>query len=156
MKILMSIVVSVLMFIQPALAEEHHHHESSENTKLTLDSGKKWETDAPLRGGMLGIKTALEAKISDIHEKKATKAQYLELSNAIMKNVNSIFENCKLTAQADAQLHIVLAQIMDGASTMKNASKVSEMRKGAVKVIQALDQYSEHFNHPNWTPLKHD
>lgn len=152
MKILMSLMVSVLMFLQPALAEEHHHP-GSENTKLTLDSGKKWETDAPLREGMLGIKTALEAKLSVIHEKKATKAQYLELSEAVTKNVNSIFKNCKLTAQADAQLHIILAQIMDGASTMRNASKVTEKHKGAVKIIQALDQYSEHFNHPDWTPL---
>lgn len=53
---------------------------------------------------------------------------------------------------ADHQLHVVLEQILDGIAIMK-ADKGRD--QGAVKIVQALDQYGTHFDHAGWKPLKH-
>ena len=55
-----------------------------------------------------------------------------------------------LPEDADAQLHVVLEQIIDGVAEMKAGRD-----KGAVKIVQALDMYGKYFNHTGWKPLPH-
>jgi hypothetical protein len=31
----------------------------------------------------------------------------------------------------------------------------SHREEGAVKVVEALNAYGKHFNHPGWKPIKH-
>ncbi len=66
-----------------------------------------------------------------------------------------IVQNCKLDKEADAQLHLVLADLLAGAETMQGKGKHEARREGAEKVAKALDAYGRHFDHPGWKPVHH-
>ncbi len=156
MKILVSLILGSLLATQPMLAEEPHHHDEAGQSKLQLNQGKKWETDAALRAGMAKIKSLVEKRIDAIHENKLSQSEYSQLSKEIQTEVSSIFKNCKLSPKADAQLHLILAEILGGASAMQTKDSPSERQKGAIQVIRALAQYPRFFDHPDWVPLKHE
>lgn len=139
----------------PLLAEEKHGHNAHGGVVLQLDSGKKWETDAPLRKGMAGIRDDMASKLGEIHAGKLKKPRYAELSEKISTHTNSIFKNCKLSPKADAQLHLVLSQILGGNQQMKSAKSIQDRRAGAIKIIDALQLYPKYFDHPGWQPLAH-
>lgn len=139
----------------PLLAEEKHGHNAHGGVALQLNSGKKWETDAPLRNGMAGIRDDMASKLGEIHASKLKKTGYAELSEKISTHTNSIFKNCKLSPKADAQLHLVLSQILGGNQQMKSAKSIQDRRAGAIKIIDALQLYPKYFDHPGWQPLAH-
>lgn len=134
----------------PALATGGHSHDAGAMT-LQLDHGKKWATDAPLRQGMSGIRAALVPALEPIHKNTLSAVRYGELAAAIEAQIDQVVKNCKLPDAADAQLHIVLAQILEGVEGMKGADR----QVGAVKVVKALDVYGEHFDDAGWKPLAH-
>lgn len=152
---LVSLVLSLSLLSPTLFAEETHQHTSHAPTTLQLNSGKKWETDAPLRKGMTGIQEVVAAKLDLIHNNKLTTSQYTELAKKISVHTDSIFKNCKLAPEADAQLHIVLAQVLDGTHRMKSADNLDGRKLGAVKIVEALQLYPKYFDHPGWKPLKH-
>lgn len=151
------IICTALAFLSPAvlMAEEKHDHATSATTEVKLNKGKKWETDAPLRNGMTGIKDAMASQLGEIHSGKLTKSQYAELAAKITGHTDSIFKNCKLSPEADAQLHIILVQILEGTKDMKDSDLASSREYGAVKVVKALELYPKYFKHSGWKPLKH-
>lgn len=155
MKTALFVLALVALTSFPLLAEEGHDHNSHGSVTLQLDSGKKWETDAPLRKGMAGIRDALASRLGEIHASKLKKAQYTQLSDKISTYTNSIFKNCKLSPKADAQLHLVLAQILDGNQKMKSAESIQDRRAGAIRIFDALQLYPKYFDHPGWQPLTH-
>jgi len=125
-----------------------HGHEPGAHT-LTLDEGKKWETDAPLRQGMLSIRDAMAADHAAIGAGKESAAQYQALAKRVDEQVAYVVGNCKLKPEADANLHLVLADIIAGAEMMKGKN-AAKRRDGASKVIRALQTYPDYFNHPGW------
>lgn len=134
-----------------ALAVGEHSHDAGAMT-LTLDHGKKWPTDASLRNGMTGIRTVMASALDPIHKGTLPATRYGELAAAIEGEVDRIVKNCKLPDAADAQLHIVLAQLLEGVEGMKGGDS---RQAGAVKVVTALDAYGKHFDHADWKPLAH-
>lgn len=133
-----------------ALAAAGHSHDAGAMT-LTLDHGRKWPTDESLRTGMSGIRAAMAAVLEPIHKNALPAARYGDLAAAIEAQVERIVKDCKLPDAADAQLHIVLAQIQEGVEGMKG----TERQAGAMKVVTALDAYGKHFDDAGWTPLAH-
>src|SRR5512135_2395136 len=86
----------------PALAVEPHAHDGAAPAhSITLDHGRKWTTDAPLREGMSGIRDALAQKHEALRKGTLDDAGYAQLGDAIEKNVASIVANCKLSPEAD-------------------------------------------------------
>jgi hypothetical protein len=118
-------------------AEEHPHHGTGEAT-LVLDHGKKWQTDAPLRKGMENIRAAM-----------AGKGKYAAKAERVNAEVAYIVQNCKLPEDADAQLHLVIAELMAGAEAMQG----EHAREGAKRVAKALNEYGKFFDHPGWRSL---
>ena len=118
-------------------AEEHHPHGAAE-AKLVLDQGRKWQTDAPLRKGMENIRTAM-----------ASGGKYAAKAERVNAEVAYIVQNCKLPPDADAQLHLVIAELMAGAEAMQG----EHARGGAERVTKALNAYGEFFDHPGWKGL---
>ena len=141
-----------LAFGGPALAakDAHEHGHGAQEAKLVLDHGKKWQTDEPLRKGMESIRGALAAELKAIHANKATPRQYKALADRIESEVAGIVQNCKLEPDADAQLHIVVAELLAGAEAMHGKEKGVKPRAGAERVAQALNAYGEHFDHAGW------
>ncbi|MFA7428662.1 MAG: hypothetical protein WCZ23_00740 [Rhodospirillaceae bacterium] len=138
----------------PVHAAETHKHSGQVSglSDLTLNHGAKWQTDAPLRKGMNGILHDLTAVLPDIHEGKLSEAGYGALAEKINGHLEYMFVNCKLPPAADEQLHLVLAEAMNGAETMEAGP---DRMAGAVGIVQALDAYGTHFDHPGWPGVRH-
>ena len=138
----------------PALAaDDSHHHGHGDGLaveQLQLDNGKRWTTDAPLRKGMQGVRDDLAAQLPAIHDGKLSKAGYAKLAEALNGHIEYMVVNCKLPPDADAQLHLVLADVIQAGQQLKEGEA-----DGAVRAVKALDAYGRHFEHPGWHGLKH-
>ncbi len=136
-------------------ADDHKHEHGAAPAKLELNEGRKWATDAPLRKGMEGIRKLMEASLHEIHEGKLSTARYGALARKVNAEVSGIVANCKLEPKADAQLHLVIADIGEGVEAMEGKAKKAKRQAGAVMVLGALEKYGAHFEHPGWQPLAH-
>ena len=126
-----------------------HAQEGAAISALKLNAGKTWQTDAPLRKGMEAIRSAVAADKSAIHSGKITPARYAALGATVETQVAFMIQNCKLPAAADAQLHLIIADLASGADAMKGKDSAAR-RTGAEKVVVALEAYGRHFDHPGW------
>ncbi|KGJ95555.1 hypothetical protein [Colwellia psychrerythraea] len=135
-----------------AIASEHDHNHASSRQNMHLDQGKKWSIDASLHIGMTQIKISIEENISEIHHKKFTDAQYKSLAGKVDAQLAYLFENCKLPKDADAQLHILLFDIMQASNKMQSSNNP---RSGAITIIKALQKYPHYFEDKDWQALKH-
>jgi len=127
-----------------------HQHDSAAAAveQLQLDGERKWPTDAPLRAGMATIHAAFEADHPAIHAGQQTDAQYEALAGRIETQVNSIVANCKLPPAADANLHFVIADLLQGVSLMRGQDAQRKRHDGAALVHGALDAYGKYFDDP--------
>jgi hypothetical protein len=69
--------------------------------------------------------------------------------------VGQIVASCKLPPAADAQLHIIVADLLAGAEEMAGKMKEVKRVNGAVKVIGALDNYGKYFDDAGFRPIEH-
>ncbi|TXT26785.1 MAG: hypothetical protein FD134_418 [Gallionellaceae bacterium] len=144
---------SALAAAQPAAGHDHAHHGGA--AQPALDNGKKWAIDEPLRKAMGAIRDAVAASLDGIHNGKFADAEYAGLAKKIGGEVEYMVGNCKLDPKADAQLHLIIADILAGIETMEGKRKKIKRMDGAVKVIGALEKYPAYFDDPGWKPLKH-
>lgn len=137
-----------------AFAAERHSHgnASAPVAGLELDNGAKWKPDAPLRTGMEGIKRAVEAALPKIHRDTYTPGDYKSLSKKVHGHVDYMVANCKLPPEVDAQAHKVLEQVIEGAAKMDSGP---DRHGGVVTIVNALEGYGRHFDHPHWSGGKH-
>ena len=144
---------STLICAAPARAGEadehaHMHGGGAAVTQMTLNAGQKWATDAPLREGMAAIRAAFDADHPAIHAGSETDAQYEALAATIEGAVNGIVANCHLPPAADANLHYVIADLLQGASLMRGKEPGKSRHDGAALVHGALIAYGRHFDDP--------
>ncbi len=139
-----------------ALAQDMHQHMQMQGgtavAQMQLDAGKKWPTDASLRSGMAAIRQAFDADHPAIHAAKETDPQYDALAAKIEAQVNDIVKNCKLPPAADANLHYVVADLLQGVSLMRGKDAARSRHDGAALVHGALIAYGKYFDDPGWTP----
>lgn len=138
-------------------AGQHEHEAPSAHgaVKLQLNAGKKWETDEALRQSMAQIRLAVDASRHDIHANKLGAAGYSALAHKVEGEVGNIVSNCKLEPKADAQLHLIVADLLAGAEQMAGKAKKAKRQDGAVKVIHALDNYARYFDDAQFKPVAH-
>lgn len=138
--------------IAPALAADAHHHASGEPGKLTLNQGKKWPTDAPLRKSMSEIRAALADKHLAIHKGTLAANDYKLFGTLIETRVATIIAECKLEPAADANLHLIVAALIAAADAMQGKS-ASTPAQGGVQAVEAINRYGRYFDHPGWKPI---
>ena len=137
-----------------AQAPSHDHaHAASAPAKLALDHGKKWATDAPLRDGMTKIRALVEPKIDAAHAGKITPSQYKAIASGVEAEVAAIVANCKLAPEADAMLHLVIADLVHGADVMAGKEPKAKPLQGFGVTVAALNNYGRHFDHPGFKPI---
>jgi hypothetical protein len=143
------LVVGLASFAGGAFATTPHSDDGhgAGLQELRLDQGKRWPTDEPLRQGMSDIRAAMATAFPQIHMRQFTSAQYGALAARLQEGVDHIVGNCRLPEEADAQLHVVLMQIVDGTEAMMSGS---DRLGGGMRVIQAIEAYGRHFDHPDW------
>ena len=155
--LLIALTVLGLAAAGPALAARnaHDHGHGAAAVTLQLNAGQKWETDAPLRAGMGEIRQAMAGSLQAIHAHKMSAKAYDGLAKKVQSAVGQIVAQCKLPPAADAQLHIVIADLLVGADQMAGKVKGAPRVNGAVKVIGALQAYGQHFDDAGFQPIEH-
>ncbi len=132
-------------------AESHDHHHEAATATLQLDQGRKWATDAPLRLAMASLRAALAGRLHGIHNGTLGREDYAALGKAIESQIGTIVSQCKLTPQADAMLHIVIAELAAAAEVMQGKAAG---KPAADRAVSALNGYGSYFDHPAWQALK--
>lgn len=152
--VLTAVALGASPYILAAESAAHNHsHGSIEPTKLQLNAGKKWATDEPLRQAMNSINQAMTKALPAIHKNQFGNDNYQALASAISEKVAYAIQNCKLEPQADAMLHLVITDLMEGAETMRGTTSKSR-HDGAVQAVEALKAYGKYFQHTGWNAAK--
>lgn len=125
--------------------DHSHNHELA--AALTLDKGRRWATDLPLRTGMQRIRVAVEQASAARASARLTAVEAKALSATLQENVNYLIANCKLPPKADATLHVLIAELLAGAGQLAENPAAPG---GLERMSQALRHYSEYFDHPGW------
>ena len=102
-----------------ALAQTHAHEHADAPPALALDHGKRWQTDAPLRKHMTDLRASFANDLGRIHDGTLPPAEYVKLGAMVEAKVASIVDDCKLPPEADAQLHLIVAELIAGADVMQ-------------------------------------
>ncbi|HJW26055.1 MAG TPA: hypothetical protein VJ576_14265 [Rhodocyclaceae bacterium] len=149
-----ALLAAALLALSPALqageaASGHDHHGHAAPQKLQLNAGKPWPTDASLRQAMGNINQAMAEALPRIHKNRFTPGDYQGLAAKVQGEIAYAVENCRLEPEADAMLHLVIADLAGGAEAMAGKGKASG-HDGAVKVLAALQSYGRYFDHPGW------
>lgn len=121
---------------------------------LVLNNGAKWPVDTVLSEAMLRLRVQMLTHLDDIHHKRFNTSQYQQFSQVLQQEVNHIVTNCKLTPEADAQFHLVLAAMMQSQQAMAKDDVVLQ-RQGAVQLLRALQRYPDYFQDDAFLPLVH-
>ncbi|HRO00104.1 MAG TPA: hypothetical protein PLX43_01130 [Nitrobacter sp.] len=147
---LTALLLAAMLAGTPALAatETAHDGHGAADLVLSLDDGQKWQTDAPLRAAMETIRNAVAPVAAG---DAASSAEYGALAAAVQSQVDYMIENCELPPEADAQLHVLLGQVIEGAEQLAG----DEPEVGMTAVAGALEAYDAHFVHDGWEPLTH-
>ena len=98
---------------------------------------------------------AMAAALPAIHTNKLSSAKYNALARKTSNEVAHIVANCKLDPQDDAQLHLIIADILSGVEAMQGKTKGTQRQTGAITVLGALEKYDVFFDHPGWKPITH-
>lgn len=130
-----------------------HAHHGHGPAKLSLDHGKKWSTDEALRKSMETLRVTFSERLHAIHKGALSPAEYKVLGEKTEQEIASIVAQCKLGPEADAMLHVVIADMIAGADIMSGKAKGKPLA-GAHKVVSALNNYGRYFDHPKWHDLK--
>jgi hypothetical protein len=150
-----AIVVASFTFVTAAstVVADSHEHTAAEPSKLVLDHGSKWATDAPLRKYMNEIRAALAAKAEAMHQGALLPDDYQALGSLIEARIFSIVSECELEPAADANFHLIVAELLDNAATMQGKSQAVP-GSGADRALRAVNEYGQFFNHPGWQPWR--
>lgn len=133
-------------------ASDHSHpiHSKISKTNLTLDHGKKWATDLPLRQSMEKISQLMNSNLSLIHNNKMSDSEFKSLSQQIHSQTNNIFKNCKLSPKADQMLHEILIPILKSENVYLGTEKSMSKHDATVSIMRSLENYGKYFDHKDW------
>lgn len=131
-----------------------HGHDAAAHASLELNAGQKWATDAPLRKGMAAIHKAVSTALPVAQSGKMTNTQYDAFADNVTGQFTYIVQNCKLEPKADAQLHVLLGDIMTGITIAKGEEKGQDRAKGVIKVAQSVNNYGEYFDQTDLEPIE--
>lgn len=132
--------ISLCLAAGMAPAHDHDHdHGGDAPAQLSLNNGKKWPTDGPLRAGM--------GRIRDAAGREAQLAP-TELARRIDGEIAALVQNCKLDKETDAMLHLVLADLIAGAEILRE--RPLARREAMARITRGLQGYGTYFEHPGW------
>lgn len=153
-KPLVVLMTALALSALPAAAAEHaHDHHGHGPAKLQLNQGKKWPTDEALRRNMAALGADFSARVHAIHKGRLSADEYAALGKGIEARVADIVAQCKLDPDADAMLHLVVADLLAAADVMQGKAP-GKPAAAAHQAVTALNGYGRHFDHPGWRAIK--
>ena len=139
-----------------AVAATDHHaagHVHEAPATLELDHGKPWVTDAPLRNGMESLRAAFASRSAAIHAGTLAPGDYAALGAKIDVEVATIVAATELEPNADAVLHVIVAELLAAADILRGRAPGTPA-VGAHRAVTALNDYGRYFDHPQWQRLQ--
>ena len=130
-----------------AAAQAHDHGNGAATIELTLNEGARWQGDENMHKGMDAIRATMAASLDAVHDDTLTADAAKEIAAEVQAQVDFMVETCVLAPEVDEQFHLVLGQVLEGISELESGDAP---RDGAVKIVEALNAYGEHFEHPGW------
>ena len=122
-----------------------HGHDHEAGGGLQLNAGQKWATDQPLRDGLDRIRELVSsANLSS----GASGSE--ALATGIRQQVDYMIANCKLAPAADETLHVMIADLLEGADLV---TKKNDPQRGLAVMRRALETYPKYFDHAGWSGL---
>lgn len=124
--------------------KEHKEHQHGEEQGITLNNGKKWETDADLKKLMGNINTELQ-KVKKLEKSgKAGPKTYEHFYHSIETSTQKIINSCKMPEGMHENYHVILEDILNTSEELKDAEK----QKGVTaKMTETMKKYTEYFDH---------
>lgn len=157
--LIIALALSSLSVQAHAQAAEHDHgaahaHAHAEHgaAALSLNNGEQWETDEALRHGMTEVRAAIAISTPAFEAGQLSKVQAQQLSQAIHGSVNTMIEQCELAPEADANLHSILAMLLEGTAKLEAEPMSAD---GLPALHGALETYAHYFNHVGWQSDAH-
>ncbi|MDX1368856.1 DnrO protein [Pseudomonas sp.] len=125
-------------------------HQHGANAHLPLPPpGQKWATDQPLREGMAHIRTAVEQALPTTQTPIGV-TQASELALTIEAEVASMISHCALPEQADATLHGLFGELLQGSEALQANG---DPEQAMLRVVTTLNRYPHLFDDPAWQTL---
>lgn len=127
-----------------AAENSHHNHGGSSNTS-DVKPDKKFIADEALKERMSSILSAMQIfnKPGSASEKKKA---VIPTGGRVESVVQDIFKSCKLAPDADAAIHPILGEILEGAHLLKKGDE----KNGHERIHKALLKYGDNFEHSGW------
>lgn len=133
--------------VQPqAQGHDEHDHGHDATQTLTLNNGSKWETDEALRHAMGSILTLVEPHLHT----PASADDFAHLAHGVHSNIEYMVQNCRLEPQADAALHTIIGAMFEGIALLQGEHGEAVRQEGVGRIAQALQNYGEYFDHPDF------
>lgn len=132
--------------VDPAHAHDHHAPAKG----LHLDHGRRWATDPALRQGMSAIRDAVVAAVHADRARPLSAAEATRLADAIQGQVDFLVANCRLAPEADAVLHVLIGQMLEGAGALRRHPADDAALQ---RIVHALKEYPDYFEHEGWRPV---
>lgn len=151
---LAALVFALTLPVSALAATGGHDHHGAAPQKLSLNAGKKWSTDEPLRQGMSSMRASISAALPAAHNNALSQGAYAALARDLGTQVGHIVQNCKLDPKADAQLHLVLEHVMAGIDAIEGKAPDRKPAQGVVEIAKALNVYGKHFEHDGWQAVR--
>lgn len=120
------------------------HDHAGQQGALSLNEGKKWPTDAPLRLGMSSVRK-LAAAVPEGSTPSDEAAR--RLADGVRDQIAFMVSNCKLEPKADAVLHVMIADLSTAADELASPAT---RPAGLQRIRKALQQYPEYFAPAGW------
>jgi hypothetical protein len=138
----------------PALANVHSHEPAAHGVPafLAFDEGRKWATDEALRQRMGEIRDALAGQSRAILAGDLGDQEARALGAQIESRVAAIVTECNLPPAADANLHLVVADLVRAADILQGRTSQKPQRGTAI-AVRATQMYATYFDHPGWRPV---
>jgi hypothetical protein len=145
--LLVGLGIGAWILVHRAHQSHDHAHPDEAAAVMTLNDGRRWETDLPLRTGMQRIRDAVDQAFVARAAGRLTSAETKALSATVQENVNYLIANCQLSPKADATLHGLITELLSSAGEL---AQNPDAHEGLERMGQALRHYSEYFDHPGW------
>jgi hypothetical protein len=141
--LLLSVLLpAAFVFAAPVIAQDHAHHPSPPAAQPAQAPAQRFATDAPLRAGMAGIRTAVAA-LGHYEMGHMGPEQAAEQAALIQAHVRDIIANCKLPPDADGALHLIIAPLMQHAAALqadpKKLEAIAPMRAALAEYVRQFD-----------------
>jgi hypothetical protein len=142
------LILTALSFVfigQSYAAENSHHSHGGSSNASEVKPDKKFIADEALKERMNSILSAMQ-KLNKTGSASEKKKEVITTGGRVESVVQDIFKSCKLAPDADAAIHPILAEILEGAHLLKNGIE----KDGHERIHKALLKYGDNFEHSGW------